>query len=208
MINNLADMVIVNVTEEIKQLIKKINYGDSHLNNCLNSEFLGIEKENEKIIGTGFVGGIFHSYGIEILEEFRGKGIAKRLLAEIINECKQRNFSLISGVFKPTNLVSVKMHMKVGFIPVFNIYYNTQEGREIIVILPLNKKGLFFIKLCKFFDSKFGNLIFAVSFKLMTSFLKNLIAFSGESISPISISQCFKNFKPTKTILEQANEKN
>jgi len=201
-------MVIVNVTEEIKKLIKKINYSDQFIDNCLNSEFLGIEKENEKIIGTGFVGGILHSYGIEILEEFQGKGIAKRLLAEIIKECKQRNFSLISGVFKPTNIVSVKLHMKVGFIPVFNIYYNTQEGREIIVILPLNKKGLFFIKLCKLFDSKFGNLIFAVSFKLMTSFLKNLIAFSTDSISTISISQCFKNFKPTKIILEQTNDKN
>jgi len=201
-------MVIVNVTEEIKKLIKKSAHSDQFIDICLNSEFFGIEKENEKIIGTGFVGGVLHSYGIEILEEFRGKGIAKRLLTEIIKECKQRNFSLISGVFKPTNLISVKLHMKVGFIPVFNVFYNKKEGREIIVILPLNKRGIFFVKLCKLFDSKFGTLIFAVSFKLLTPFLKNLIAFSENSISTISVSQCFKNFKPTKIILEQSNGKN
>lgn len=193
-------MVIVNVTEEIQELIKKTNYSSQFVDNCLNSEFLAIEKENNSIRGAGFVGGVLHSYGIEILEEFRGKGIAKKLLNEIIEECKQRHFSIISGVFKPTNLVSGKMHIKVGFMPVFNIYYNEKEGREIIVILPLDGKGFFFVKLCKLFDSKFGNLLFAMLFKLLTPFLKNIIGFSGSTISPISISLCLQNYKPTKKL--------
>ena len=120
----------------------------------------------------------------------------------ICDECKKRNFSIIVGVWKQTNLAPIKMHMRIGFLPVFNLYYNEKEGREIIVVMPLNKKGRLFVKLCKIFDSKLGNLFFASFFKLLTPFLKSLIAFSGDAISPISISSCFKNHIPTKIILE------
>lgn len=201
-------MTIISVTEEVKVLIKKTEFSPDFIDNYLNSNFLAVEKENDSIIGAGFIGGLLHSYGLEILEEYRGKGIGKKILNEVIEECKKRNFSMISGVWKQTNLTPMKMHMRIGFIPIFNIYYNEKEGREIVVVLPLNKKGRLFVKLCRIFDSRLGNLLFAIFFKVLTPFLKNLIAFSGDKISAISISSCFKNYVPTKMILELINKTN
>jgi hypothetical protein len=195
-------MTIINVTDEVKILLKETKFSPDFIDIFMNSDFLIMQKENDSIIGAGFIGGMFHSYGLEILEEYRGKGLGKKILYETVEECKKRNFSVITGVWKQTNLAPIGMHMKIGFVPVFNLHYNEKEGREIIVIMPLNKKGQLFVKLCKIFDSKLGNLIFAIFFKLMTPFLKSLIAFSGDTISPISISSCFKNYISTKIVLE------
>lgn len=202
-------MTIINVTDEVKILLKKTKFSPDFIDIFINSNFLIVQKENDSIIGAGFIGGMFHSYGLEILEEYRGKGLGKKILYETVKECKKRNFSVITGVWKQINLAPIEMHMKIGFVPVFNLHYNEKEGREIIVIMPLNKKGQLFVKLCKIFDSKLGNLIFAIFFKLMTPFLKSLIAFSGDTISPISISSCFKNYISTKIVLETkvANQK-
>ena len=201
-------MAIIGVTEEVKTILKKSKFDPEFVDNFLNSDFLAIQKENNLIIGVGFIGGLLHSYGLEILEEYRGMGIGKKILNEVVDECKKRNFSIITGAWKQTNLAPIKMHMRIGFIPIFNLYYNEKEGREIIVVMPLNKKGCLFVKLCKIFDSKLGNLFFASFFKLLTPFLKSLIAFSGNVISPISISSCFKNYIPTKIILESHNKTN
>ena len=194
-------MTIVKVTDEIKEKLLSSNFSKRFLDNCFNSNFLAIELNNKKIIGVGFVGGILNSYGIEIIEEFRGKGIGKKLLNEINNKCKKEKFSFLTGVFKPTNTNSVKMHMKVGYVPLFTFYYNKIEGAEIPVILPFNKKGLFLIKLFKICNTRFGNFLFALILSFLQPFLKNLITFSNNEMPKLDLKYCMTNFeKVTKTL--------
>lgn len=197
--------MIVNVDEEIKKQLQYENFSSRFLDNCFNSKFLAIERENKKILGVGFLGGVVNSYGIEILEEFRGKGIGKKILNEIIFESKKNSFSFISGVFKPTNTNSVKMHLKVGFVPLFVFFYNEKEGAEIPTILPLNKKGLFLVKLFQIFDTKIGNFCFGLILKIVKPFSKELFAFSNSKMPNLDLKYSMKKFENVKTILKKYN---
>jgi len=195
--------MIVSINDEIKKLLSKNSeFSELFLDNCINSKFLAVEKSNSEIIAACFVGGILNSNGIEINEEFRGKGLGKKLVNEIMNECESRKISMLTGVFKPTNLISIKTHIKVGYRPVFTIFYNHDEGREIIVINPLNSKGKLFFNLVKLFDTQIGNAIFSLLWVLMRPFLKNLIAFSGNKIPKIDFLNSLRNFEKVKKTLK------
>ena len=195
--------MIVSINDEIKKLLSKNSeFSELFLDNCINSKFLAVEKSNSEIIAACFVGGILNSNGIEINEEFRGKGLGKKLVNEIMNECESRKISMLTGVFKPTNLISIKTHIKVGYRPVFTIFYNHDEGREIIVINPLNSKGKLFFNLVKLFDTQIGNAIFSLLWVLMRPFLKNLIALSGNKIPKIDFLNSLRKKKKVKKKLK------
>jgi len=196
-------MVIVNVDRKIKSELKSSNFSSLFLNNCLNSKFLAIEKHEQKIIGVCFVGGLLNSNGIEILDEFQGKGLGKKLLKEILIECNKRNISFLTGVFKPTNLISVKTHLKLGYVPLFTFFYNKVEGKEIIVILPFTKKGILLAKFLTIFNIKIGNFFFALSIYLSKPFLKNIIAFSGDEMPKIDLKYSISNFEKVQTTLSK-----
>ncbi|RZD46543.1 MAG: hypothetical protein CXT78_04005 [Thaumarchaeota archaeon] len=195
--------MIVNVDNDIKNiLIKNSEFSELFIENCINSKFLSVEKDGSKIVGACFVGGILNSNGIEINEKFRGKGLGRKLVTEIIDECKIRKISLLTGVFKPTNIISIKTHIKIGYKPVFTIFYNKDEGREIVVINPLNSKGKLFFNLVKVFDTKIGNGIFSFLWIIMRPFLKNLIAFPGEKIPKIDFYNSIKKFEKVEKTLK------
>lgn len=194
-------MVIVNVTDELKKELKSSNFSSVFLENCLNSKFLSIEKNNTKIIGACFVGGVFNSNGIEIIEEYQGKGIGKKLLNEIMSECRLRKLSFLMGVFKPTNLISIKTHIKIGYIPLFTIFYNQEEGKEIIVILPFNSKGKILTNFLKIFDTRIGNSLFTFLFTLSQPFIKKLIAFDSTKMPKIDFTFSIKNFEKVSQTL-------
>ena len=196
-------MTIVYVDSEIKEELKKSNFSSGHLNNCINSKFLSIEQINSKIVGACFVGGIMNVNGIEIQKEFRGKGLGKKLLSEIMAECKKENISFLSGVFKPSNITSIKAHTKIGYKPVFTCHYSKKEGKEIAVILPFNKKGLFMINFMKIFNTRIGNAMFALLLYLLKPFLKNLIAFSGNAMPEIELSYSLSNFEKVQDTFKE-----
>jgi hypothetical protein len=195
-------MVIVNVTNDLKKELELSNFSSLFLDNCLNSKFLSIEKKNKKIIGACFVGGIFNSNGIEILKEFQGTGIGKKLLNEIISECQKRKINFLMGVFKPTNDISIKTHIKIGYLPLFTIFYNSDEGKEVVVILPFNLKGKLLAKSLKFFDTRVGNLIFIILFNLSRPFIKKLIAFNSQSMPYLDFKYAIKNFEKVSQTFE------
>ena len=105
-------------------------------------------------------------------------------------------------MFKPTNIISIKTHIKIGYKPVFTIFYNKDEGREIVVINPLNSKGKLFFNLVKVFDTKIGNGIFSFLWIIMRPFLKNLIAFPGEKIPKIDFYNSIKKFEKVEKTLK------
>lgn len=196
-------MTIVNVNDDIKRRLKESNFSSLFLNNCLNSKFLSIEEHNSKIVGVCFVGGLLNSNGIEIQEEFRGKGVGKKLLNEILLECKKRNISFMVGVFKPSNAISIKTHMNLGYRPVFTFNYNKEEGKEIVVILPFNSIGFFFMKTLKFFNTRIGNILFGFTFRLLSPLLKDLIAFSSEQMPKIDLLYSIRNFEKVEKTLNE-----
>ena len=195
--------MIVNVDNDIKNLLmKNSEFSELFINNCINSKFLAIEKIHSEIIAVCFVGGVLNSNGIEINEKFRGKGLGKKLVNEVMTECKNRKISMLTGVFKPTNMISIKTHIKIGYKPVFTIFYNQDEGREIIVINPLNSKGKFFFNLVRIFNTRIGNIIFSLLWISMRPILKNLIAFSGDKIPKIDFMNSIKKFEKVKKTLK------
>lgn len=195
-------MTIVNVTSDVINELKTTSFSELFLDNCMNSKFLAINRHDNKIIGICFVGGLLNSNGIEIHENFRGQGIGKKLLSEIILECKNRNISFLTGVFKPSNIISIKTHIKIGYIPLFTFYYNKIEGKEIVVILPFNKKGLFLSRILKIFNTRIGNTCFTIFFYLLRPFLKHLIAFTGNAMPKVILSDSIKNFEKVEMTLK------
>ena len=188
--------MIVNIDDNLKNLLlKNPEFSDLFIDNCFNSKFLAIEKHGSEIIGICFVGGFLNSNGIEINEKFRGKGIAKKLLNEVLNECNKQKISFLTGVFKPTNLISIKTHLKIGYKPVFTIFYNADEGQEIVVINPFNKKGHLFLNLMRFLNTRIGNALFSLLWIILNPLLKNIIAFSGNKIPKIDFFNSIKNFE-------------
>jgi GNAT superfamily N-acetyltransferase len=194
-------MVIVNVTNQLKKELRESNFSPLFLENCLNSKFLSIEKNEKKIVGACFVGGTFNSNGIEIIKEFQGMGLGKKLLDEIISECQKRKISFLMGVFKPTNIISIKTHMKIGYRLLFTIFYNHQEGKEIVVILPFNSKGEFLAKFLKFFNTRIGNLIFTILFRLSQPFIKGLIAFDSRNMPQFDFDYAVSHFEKVSQTL-------
>ena len=111
--------------------------------------------------------------------------------------------SFIMGAIKPTNLVSIDIHVKIGYRPVFTFHYNQKEGKEIAVILPINKKGKLIMRFLKIFNTKIGNMIFEICLKGLRPALKILLAFSSNVIPIVDLSYSIKNFeKVEKTIKE------
>lgn len=195
--------MIVDVDSEIKEfLLKNSEFSELFVDNCLNSKFLSIEKNNSEIVGACFVGGLLNSNGIEINKKFQGKGLGKKLVNEILDECAKRNISFLTGVFKPSNIISIKTHLKIGYVPVFTIYYNEEEGQEIVVINSFNKKGKFLYYLMTFFNTKIGNMIFSSLWILFSPFLKQLIAFPGNKIPKIDFKNSIKKFEKVQTTIK------
>lgn len=200
--------MIVDKTTSITELIESFPFTTSLMReNCLNSKFLVIQNIDSEIAGIAFVGGVLNSYGIEISEKFQGKRLSVKLFDEVVSECKKRKISFLTGVYKSTNMQSFKIHSKFGFIPIFSIFYNKQEGREIVVILPLSKKGYFLLNITKFFNYRFGNFIFSLLFKISKPFLEKLIAFPSDKISDLDLRMSIKNFEKITDTIELINNK-
>lgn len=182
-------------------MLHATNFGPVFLDNCINSKFLILEIVNDTIIGACFVGGMFNSNGIEIEKNARGKKLGSKLLEKLLEECKKQKISFLTGVFKPSNQISIHTHMKIGYLPLFAIFYNVDEGYEIPVILPFNKKGKILASFLRVFNTKIGNLFFVFSFKIFTPLLKNLIAFDPKNMPKLDLVLAIKNFKKVESLI-------
>ena len=198
-------MVIVTINEEIKQKLKQNNFSTLFLNNCHNSKFLSIHEINSKIVGVGCVGGLMNHYAIELKDEYYGRGLWRNIFNEIHTESQNRNMSFLTGVYKTTNLISIKIQSSLGFTPIFSIDYSKLEGREIVIILPFNSKGKLIKKIMKIFDTKIGNMLFSLFFILSKPILKNIIGLSSKTMSKIDLKYSLYNFEKVKAVMEKIN---
>lgn len=194
-------MVILTINENLMSKLKQDNYSLLFLNNCVNAKFLSVHEINSQIVGVGCVGGLMNHYAIEIKNEFFGRGLWRNISNEIIRETKNRKLSFLTGVYKTNNLISIKIQNSLGFIPVFSINYSESEGREVVIILPINKKGKIIFNFMKIFNTKIGNMLFSISFFLSKPLLKKIIGLSGNTMPPINLKFSISNFQKVKSVM-------
>ena len=198
-------MVIVTINEEIKQKLKQDNFSTLFLNNCYNSKFLSIHEVNSRIVGVGCVGGLMNHYAIELKNEYYGRGLWRKLFTEIFTESKNRNLSFLTGVYKTTNLISIKIQTSLGFIPIFSLDYSKSEGREVVIILPFNSRGKLVANFMKIFDTKIGNMLFSLFFIISKPLLKNIIGLSHKTMPKIDLKYSLYNFEKVKSVMKKIN---
>ncbi|EDY81796.1 acetyltransferase, GNAT family [Verrucomicrobiia bacterium DG1235] len=88
-----------------------------------NFPVIGIEAENGELMGFASYG-IFrphaaYQYTVEhslyVHSNYRGNGLGKKLLSEIIERARRQNLHLMIGVIDSTNTTSVHLHKSLGF---------------------------------------------------------------------------------------------
>ena len=89
-----------------------------------NYPVIGIENDNGVLMGFATYG-VFRSwaaykYSVEhsvyVDVQFRGKGVGKRLLTELVELAKQQNYHTIVGGIDAENFTSIKLHQSLGFV--------------------------------------------------------------------------------------------
>jgi L-amino acid N-acyltransferase YncA len=86
---------------------------------------IGIENESGELVGFGSYGTFrafpAYQYTVEhsvyVDARFRGQGIGKRLLREIITAAQQQDYHVLVGAIDASNTVSIHLHEALGFTP-------------------------------------------------------------------------------------------
>jgi len=161
-------------------------------------KFVVIEEIDEKIVGMSAIGGFFNVHGLMVLENFQGKGIGKKLFAKNIEEAKKRGYSYVLATRRAENKRIRGLHDHLGFEHIFTINYSKEITSE-VVILIINKQGLFIKKLLSFFNTKFG--IFILSILLRSSGKKlfsSLLAYNPNRYPSPDFHNIMKKFRKTE----------
>jgi L-amino acid N-acyltransferase len=86
---------------------------------------IGIENDSGELMGFGSYGTFrafpAYKYTVEhsvyVDARFRGQGIGKRLLQEIITTAQRQDYHVLIGVIDAANAVSLRLHESLGFTP-------------------------------------------------------------------------------------------
>lgn len=89
-----------------------------------NYPIIGIENHQGVLMGFATYGAfrswaaykysVEHSVYVDV--KFRGKGVGKRLLTELVELAQQQNYHTIIGGIDAENIISIKLHQSLGFI--------------------------------------------------------------------------------------------
>ncbi len=85
---------------------------------------VGIENDAGDLMGFGSYG-TFRTYpaykytvehSVYVDARFRGKGVGKRLLQEVINAAQGQDYHMLVGCIDASNSVSIRLHESLGFV--------------------------------------------------------------------------------------------
>lgn len=196
-------MAVVMIEGALAQKLARAGISEGILDNCRNSKFLVVQYDGDEIMGVCFVSGFLNNAGTEVSAKYRGRGTSRALLQELLGECRRRKMSFLTGVFKPSNAPSIRAHTGVGYVPVFTFHYSRAEGKEIVTILPLNRRGALAKRLLCVFDKRVGNAAFALFIKGTRPLLKTLLGFSANVMPPIDLKYSLGNFEKVADTIEK-----
>jgi phosphinothricin acetyltransferase len=85
---------------------------------------IGIENESGDLMGFGSYGPFrpwpAYKYSVEhsvyVDKRFRGRGVGKRLLEEVIGAAKTQDYHVLVGGIDAANSVSIRLHESLGFV--------------------------------------------------------------------------------------------
>jgi len=85
---------------------------------------IGIENDSGELMAFGSYGTFrawpAYKYSVEhsvyVDARFRGRGVGKRLLQEVIASAQKQNHHILVGVIDATNSVSIRLHESLGFV--------------------------------------------------------------------------------------------
>jgi len=85
---------------------------------------LGLENEAGELMGFASYGTFrafpAYKYSVEhsvyVDARFRGQGLGKRLLEEIVKAAQEQDYHLLIGVIDAANTVSIRLHERLGFV--------------------------------------------------------------------------------------------
>ena len=88
-----------------------------------NFPVIGVVNEGGELLGFGSYGTFrtwpAYKYSVEhsiyVEKRFRGQGIGRRLLEEIINSARNQNFHVLIGGIDSQNIASIRLHQRFGF---------------------------------------------------------------------------------------------
>lgn len=186
-------MKILNMDHEVKKRLFQsgITKAMRSIESC---DWVVIEEANNQIIGAAGLGGLFHVSGIQILEDYIGKGLGKKLQAELINESKRRKYSFITVFNDPRNIPSSKLHDSLGYETIFRIHYSKDIVNDVKAKI-FKKKGSYVVNLLKIFNTKFGMLLLGLILKTVKSAFPSLIIYNEENLVNPDIVWMLKNFE-------------
>lgn len=86
---------------------------------------IGVENDSGELMGFGSYGRFrafpAYKYTVEhsvyVDARFRGQGVGKRLLQEIITSAGKQEYHVLVGVIDAANIVSIRLHESLGFGP-------------------------------------------------------------------------------------------
>jgi len=186
-------MRVVNVNQAVIKKLQKS--GISSLMKSLEScEWLVIEEENEKIIGAAGIGGFFHFSSIQIIKEFQGKGIGRKIQKELIEQSRNKKYSFIMVLFNPDNLPSVNLHTSLGYKKIFKLKYSEKHINNVCGI-SFKKNGELFFRLLKIFNTKIGTIFLACVLKIFKPFFRQLLGYNEKDLPEPNVLWMMKNFE-------------
>ena len=191
----MSQMTIITISESVRHQLEVAEISPSIFDNCLNSKFMIVRYDEDKIAGVCFVMGALNTMGTEVSKKYRGRGLSHELLADLVSECKKRGMHFLTSAFKPSNTASVKAHTRAGFVPVFTVNYNRKEGKEMAIMLPISRLGRITRQLVGIFDTRLGNALFALLLWCSGPILRPLFGFSGDVVPKIDLMYSVKNFE-------------
>ena len=157
-------------------------------------DWVVIEENEDKIIGAAGLGGLFHVSGIQILENHIGKGIGKKIQAELINESKRRGYSFIMVFNDPRNTPSSKLHDSLGYQTIFRIHYSEDIVNDVKAII-LKKPGRLIVNFLKIFNTKTGMLFLGIILKLLKFAFPRLIIYNEDNLKSPDIGCMLRKFE-------------
>lgn len=157
-------------------------------------KFLVIEEDKGKIIGAAGIGGIFNIQSLQVLDEYQGKGIGKKLFVMLLEEEKRRGYSYSLGSRNPKNTPMVKLGDLTGRKVLFRIHYSPDLIRDVNIIV-LGKKGEIVAKFLSGFNSLIGTVILSLALRIIKGLFGRFSTYPLEEFPKPDIKYMIRNFE-------------
>ena len=186
-------MKIISVDKNIIRKLRESSVS-TEMKSLESCDWVVLYEENGIIGGAAGMGGMFNVSGIQLNENFRGRGIGKKIQKELIDESCRRGYSFITVFNDPGNTSSVKLHDSLGYEKLFRIHYSKGIVNDVKGI-SFDKKGKLLIGFLRIFNTKIGTVALAILLKILKTSFPKLIIYDEDELPSPDIKWIVNNFE-------------